>query len=113
MNIKGIGTDIVSKKRIEEKLHLVDKFLNPDELEYFNGLKDMEGKIEFAAGRWAAKEAIIKAYDKKIKPSTISILKKESGKPYVLINNVEADYINISISHEKEYAIAFSVVLEV
>jgi|GEM_PF-2223789 len=43
----------------------------------------------------------------------ITILKRENGHPYVLLNNIEANYINISISHEKEYAIAFSVVLKV
>jgi len=113
MDIKGIGIDIVSTKRIKNKLYLVDKFLTEEELKYFNSLEDLNGKIEFASGRWAAKEAIIKAYDKNVTPLMITILKRENGHPYVLLNNIEANYINISISHEKEYAIAFSVVLKV
>gem|GEM_PF-2188460 len=51
MDIKGIGIDIVSTKRIKNKLYLVDKFLTEEELKYFNSLEDLNGKIEFASGR--------------------------------------------------------------
>ncbi len=109
--IKGIGTDIVSKERIANSSVEV-KFLNDDEkaiLETLNG----EARIDFISGRWAAKESIIKASNKEITFSQISILKSESGAPLVLIDGKETDEIKVSISHEKDYTVAFSIITKV
>ncbi len=107
--IKGIGTDIVSRKRIEES-NVEVKFLNADELALLDTLEG-ESRIDFISGRWAGKESIIKASNKEMTFSQISILKEESGKPMVLIDGEKADYIQLSISHEKEYTVAFSIIL--
>lgn len=111
MDILGIGTDIISKKRIE-KTDISDKFLNKDELELYMNLKGEE-KIDFLSGRWAAKESIIKAFDKKIIYKQISILKYDTGKPKILIDGNLREDILLSISHEKDYTVAFSILVNV
>lgn len=109
--IKGIGTDIVSMDRIKEA-NIADRLLNNDEkaiLETLNG----EAINEFISGRWAAKEAIIKASNKEYSISRISVLNEETGKPYVLIDGEKREDIMVSISHEKDYTIAFSIITKV
>ncbi len=109
--ISGIGVDIVSKKRISVS-NVKNKFLNDDEKEILFSLNG-EDEINFISGRWAAKESIVKASNKKILFSQISILKEKSGKPIVFIDGKKANNIHISISHEQEYVIAFSLILNV
>lgn len=41
--------------------------------------------------------------------SDISILNDEKGAPYIEINNKRNEHILLSISHHKEYAVAFSI----
>ena len=78
MNIDGIGIDIVQIKRI--KLNFVNKFLVGQEVDIFNNILDEKEKIRFLAGRFAAKEAIIKATDKSYLFSKMEILSKEFTK---------------------------------
>ena len=95
-----IGCDIIKISRFDKNLdRLKSKILNADEQKEFNKVKN---KLEYIAGRWAAKEAIFKAANIK----NVSILNNLDGSPYV------ANYpnIQISISHEKKYAIAFALV---
>ncbi len=108
MCVKGIGTDIVSKERIS-KTNVQEKFLNDDEKEILSSLEG-EAKVDFISGRWAAKESIIKASNKEITFSQISVLKSESGAPIVKINGVINDKIKVTISHEELYTIAFCVI---
>lgn len=109
--IKGIGTDIVSKERIKNS-NVESRFLSEDEKNLLQNYKD-EDRWDFISGRWAAKEAIIKASNKEINYSQISILKSETGAPIVYVDGVKRQDINISISHEKDYTIAFSVIVKV
>ncbi len=100
--IIGVGTDIVENKRITNKI--AAKLLTPTEFEIYEK-KNEQLKLEFLAGRFASKEAIIKATNKKYIFSEIEILNDEDGKPYcTTIPNIE-----LSISHEKNYSIAFAV----
>ncbi len=99
--VKGIGTDIVAHNRIN--LKIANKILTANELEIYNNLND-NLKLEHLASRFAAKEAIIKATNKQFNLSSIEILNKESGKPY---SNIEG--ISLSISHEKDYSVAFAI----
>ncbi len=109
--IQGIGTDIVQRDRFDGE-NIVEKFLNEDELQILNNLKG-EDRLDFISGRWAAKESIVKASNKEIMYSQISILKEETGKPVVYIDGEKRNDILVSISHEKDYTLAFSVLTKV
>lgn len=115
--IRGIGTDIVKISRINEKI--VDRILSISEKELYNSFHNENRKKEFAAGRFAVKEALYKSLNISFEFKKIDILKDQNGKPY--LSNKTKSYIDnicgktkikISISHEKEYAIAFVIVEE-
>src|SRR5690625_5764338 len=63
--IKAIGIDLIELKRIEASIDKSDKFmqriLTPKEQEHFQNLRSQSRKVEFLAGRFAAKEAFAKA----------------------------------------------------
>ncbi|CEP77604.1 MAG: holo-ACP synthase [Defluviitoga tunisiensis] len=116
--IRGIGIDIVKIDRIND--NNIKKILSIKEREIYNGFKGNRKKQEFAAGRFAAKEAIIKCFKSYIPYSRITILEKENGEPFIdadsseyIFNQFggEAD-IHITISHEREYAIAAAIVVD-
>ena len=111
MNVISIGTDITSRDRIKEK-NIERRFLNEDELNILDSLSE-DSKLNFISGRWSGKEAIIKAFDKKISFSQISILKYKSGKSKILIDGIERKDVLLSISHEKNYTVAFSIIVKV
>ena len=120
--IKGIGTDIVEIKRIKrlmENQHAIDRLLTKNEVEL---MKDRAKPHEFFAGRFAAKEAVSKAFGtgiSKCPPNEVEVLNDDAGAPYVLLydnakkleEKLNVEKIFISITHEKEYAVAM-VVLE-
>ena len=63
-------------------------------------------KIQFLAGRYAGKEAFMKAIEKGIDQTSfkqIEILYKSSGAPILTYQNHEYE---ISISHDGDYAVA-------
>ncbi|MGL5020917.1 MAG: holo-ACP synthase [Mycoplasmatales bacterium] len=97
--IKGIGCDIIEHKRVN--LKIASKVLTEKELKTF---QKSNLKVEFLASRFAIKEAIIKATNKKYLMSEIEILNDEDGRAYT---NIEG--MNISVSHEKNYSIAMAV----
>ena len=108
--IKGIGVDIVKVERVKEALGR--KVLTGCE-EYKND--------EHFAGIWAAKEAIVKAMGCGIGEMAfkdMEIVHDELGAPKVLLSkkgqtklkDMGASYLHISISHEKEFAVAFAVI---
>lgn len=100
--IIGVGTDIVKNDRI--KLKIAEKILTENEYAIFNKKNDKR-KIEYLASRFAAKEAIVKATNSKYTINKIEVLSDESGKPYC--SNIEG--IELSISHEIDYSIAFAI----
>ena len=115
--IIGIGTDIVKIKKIE---NLIDYNRKSFITRCFTkkNKKMKKGKKNYYAKRWAAKEAIVKALGtgfKEIKFTDIEI-NDNNGKPIAHCNKlskmVQNDNvsIHISISDEKEYAIAFAVI---
>lgn len=69
--------------------------------------------LEHLAGIFAAKEAVLKAIG--FKPDVwkeVQIEKRESGEPFVTFLSPIGDHvedIHISISHEKDYAMAVAV----
>lgn len=111
MNIKGIGTDIISNTRVKNS-DVNDRFLSEKEKEVYKNIGS-DGKNNFLSGRWAAKEAIIKASNKEFIFSDISIINSPTGKPFVFIGNIKRIDIHLSISHDVEYTIAFCVIEKV
>ncbi|MCR5623638.1 MAG: holo-ACP synthase [Lachnospiraceae bacterium] len=119
----GIGTDIIDVERLTKpfKKKGVQRLFTDKELDYIwvNG----SGSSAFmkAAGNYAAKEAVVKAFGTGfvgMNPCDIEVLRHESGAPYVRLyrgakkfakeNNITR--IMVSISNLKDYAIAISVI---
>ena len=98
-NIKGIGVDITNISRIEKDEERIAKFILTEK-EYQQYLES-DHKTHFLAGRWASKEAFVKAKGGNIKD--YEIINDENGKP------VCKDGL-VSISHDGDYAISFVVV---
>jgi holo-[acyl-carrier protein] synthase len=109
--IKGMGIDICQINRI--KLSLDKKILSDEEQTIFDGLSLESRKREFLAGRFAAKEALLKALTgilDQLFMRDIVILYDDYHKPYVKQPMLKQMKIHISISHEKEYAVAQAIV---
>ena len=109
MSLK-IGVDIVHIPRIKKGLNddFISKVLSDGEASYFRGLPEQRA-LEFLAGRFAAKEAIIKCFDDGCESPVmfeIEILNDASGRPQV---NYKDHTISVSISHENEYAVAMAL----
>lgn len=108
------GIDIVKIERIG-RLYLkysakfLEKVYTNNEIEY---IKVKNYSIETMAGIFASKEAVSKALGTgigKIGWKDIEISHNESGKPYVKLlkkNKLDIVSLELSISHEKDYAIA-------
>lgn len=105
--IYGIGVDIEEISRFTDDLK--EKILSSKELEIYNtkGIK----KQEYLAGRFSAKEALTKAYKKKFNFTTVSVLNKETGEPYIEWDEYRYK-TNISISHTNALVISY-VLLEI
>jgi holo-[acyl-carrier protein] synthase len=116
--MQHIGVDIVEIDRIEKLIQRWGKtFLNRiftrSELELYSNVPSL-------AVRFAAKEAVLKALgacDKGISWHDIEILTEVNGKPLVNLlgkakSQAEATAIQnffVSLSHSKEYAVAFVI----
>jgi holo-[acyl-carrier protein] synthase len=117
--MKALGIDVVDTARIQR--------LYKQHQERFTGLVLTEREaqavssekrfIAFLAGRWAAKEAVMKALGKGIGDvsfTEIEILREESGAPSVVLHGRALDYAqakgltgwHVSISHERNVTVA-------
>ena len=114
--IKGIGIDIVELDRIEKIVmrtpKFVDRILTIAEKLEFETLSESR-KIEFLAGRFAAKEAFAKAVGTGIGSEwsflDIEVGRDKLGKPYIVCD-IDSN-VHLSISHSKQFAVA-QVILE-
>ena len=113
-----IGVDIEDVSRFKNKnLESDSKFLKriftQNELDYCFKNKNSSQSL---TARFCAKEAVVKAlsgyYDEVISYNKIEILKYPNGAPYVniLVNELKKLDFKLSLSHEKDKAIAFVVV---
>jgi holo-[acyl-carrier protein] synthase len=121
--MKGIGTDIVQIERIrqvyaKQQERFVQRLLTPEEQQVFQQRKC---SMSYLANRFAAKEAISKALGtgiaKGIRFTDIEILPSDQGAPVVNLYGkahahllaLGAVEVMVSLSDEKDYAVAFAV----
>ena len=123
MEILGIGTDIIECPRIGKMIEqhgelFLRRVYTEREIRYCQSRKHA---IEHFAGRWAAKEAILKAlgtgWSKGISWTDIEIRNGLTGQPRVLVGGGAKEVarkkgvgdILISISHCRTYATAYAL----
>jgi holo-[acyl-carrier protein] synthase len=123
---RGCGVDIVDVRRIAALIEkhgsqFLQKVFSPAEIDYCQRMAIPA--IHFA-GRWAAKEAFYKAIPSACQAlatwHSIQVVPKiESRRPEIeivsaelktVLDNEGVSSFNLSISHEKEYCVAFVVV---
>jgi holo-[acyl-carrier protein] synthase len=118
--ILGTGVDIVEVDRIRAAIerhgdHFILRFLRPEEWAYCQSHRD---PAPIAAARFAAKEAISKAFGTGIGAHLgwldMEICRNESGRPRVvlhdrgaeLFSSLQATALHLSLSHTTHYATA-------
>jgi holo-[acyl-carrier protein] synthase len=121
--ILGTGIDIIEVARIASSYEkfgerFVNRILLPDEIAYCLSHKN---PAPFLAARFAAKEAVSKAFGTGIGAQLgwqdVEICKKESGEPFVILHGKgkklfetrKAKQLLVSLSHTQNYAAATAV----
>ena len=124
MKILGVGVDIIQNKRmisLIKKKFFISKTFGKNEItlskKYFN-------KANYFAKRFAAKEAFAKSigtgFRNNLNFKDVQILNDKLGKPYYFKSKKINDIVNkrfkikkynlfLSISDEKDYSIAFTI----
>ncbi|HEY4235600.1 MAG TPA: holo-ACP synthase [Lacipirellulaceae bacterium] len=123
MQILGIGTDIVECLRIARMIErhgelFIARVYTDGEIEYCSTRK---AATQHYAGRWAAKEAILKAlgtgWRRGISWRDIEVLNDRHGAPIVSLHGGALDVcenagirqMHVSISHCRSHAVAYAI----
>lgn len=121
--ILGIGTDIIEVSRIRSSYEkfgerFVNRILRPGEIQYCLSHKD---PAPFLAARFAAKEAISKAFGTGIGGELgwhdMEVGRKESGEPFVILHEKglvllerrKGRHIHLTLSHTTQHATATAI----
>ena len=125
MKILGIGVDIIKNSRIKKSIKsntFINRLFTKFEIKQSNITKD---KVNYFSKRFVAKESFSKAlgtgFRNKLNFKDIQILNDKLGKPYYLVNSkinllvkkikkVKNFNLFLSISDEKEYSVAFTII---
>lgn len=113
--MKNIGIDIVKLERFRDFLENKKKcarILSEKEIAVFENISSTTRRLEYLAGRFAAKEAIIKAVSCLgigFSYADLSILNDEKGAPFLECEKLSDHDIIISISHTGSDAVAVAV----
>ncbi len=121
--VKSIGLDLVDVARIRNDLQaygrrFLERVLGPEELAILAGRTD---SAEFVAGRFAAKEAVIKGLGNYLQTRPayrlIQILPDSSGQPTLRLpldieERLGGARCLVSITHERKTAAAVAVFVE-
>lgn len=107
----SIGIDLVELDDLAQRLdeRLLNRLLSPAERDRYDRITHPQRKLEYVAGRFAAKEAYTKAYrqfDQPLNFTDVAILEDAHGAPIVVSSYRPEDTVQISISHTRHYAIA-------
>jgi holo-[acyl-carrier protein] synthase len=121
--IKGTGADIIEIERLRKAIGkdsgFTERIFSAEETEYCNS--KFKKEVHFA-GRFAAKEAFFKAlgtgWRDGMKWTEIKVVNDQLGKPEIRLAGKTLDIfrekgmsvINLSISHTREFAVAFVVI---
>ena len=113
------GVDIIEIPRIKQVLdrygqRFLDRVFTPDEIAY------CRGRAPNLAGRFAAKEAAMKALGTGVRGVSwkdIEVIRADSGAPSLRLHGraekraerLQMSEMSLSISHSREYAVAFVV----
>ena len=126
MAIFGVGTDIIQIERVKRSFvnhgdKFVSRILADVEIKQLQQKKSEASKVAFLAKRFAAKEAISKALGTGMRQGVdfkqLVIVADELGKPIVALHEKAKEWANqnaitkihVSISDEKDAAVAFAV----
>ena len=124
-SIIGLGTDIVEVLRIGQMIErhgeiFLNRVYTDDEIRYCQRRKEY---IQHYAGRWAAKEAVMKTlgtgWSRGVGWRDIEVCSSKSGSPSIVIRGgaretaeqLGISRILITISHCRQYATATAVAL--
>ena len=125
MKTIGIGVDIIRNKRVHSSLKnkkFINRTFGKNEIIFSKKIID---KTSYFSKRFAAKEAFAKALGTGFRDGLnfkdIQIINNNLGKPYYLISSKIKNLIKkkkkvknfnlfLSISDEKEYSIAFTII---
>ncbi len=119
----SIGVDILETERIRSSVarfgdRFIQRILGDKEIEVYRRRTD---RHIFLAGRFACKEAVVKALGKYLEDrppfSQIQILNDSTGQPHLsfpdaLKARLAGLDILVSISHDRKYAVAMAVITE-
>jgi holo-[acyl-carrier protein] synthase len=125
MNVIGIGTDIVECLRIAQMIErhgelFIQRVFTTREIEYCSSRR---AATQHYAGRWAAKEAVLKAmgtgWVRGITWRDVAVHNSSSGQPSVVLAGEAREVceqrgiaeILISISHCRSHATAYALAL--
>jgi holo-[acyl-carrier protein] synthase len=116
------GVDIVAVARVarlaSEDARALDEVFTPSELEY---CRRRRSSYEHMAARFAAKEAVLKAFGtgigKRMRWTDVEIAKERSGRPVVRLHGEVADWaqrrglaaVDVSLAHSAGLAVAQAV----
>lgn len=125
MRIVGIGVDVVETARIEASMarhgeRFIQRVFTAGEVAYCSAMKT---PAPFFAARFAAKEAVSKAFGTGIGAAIgwleIEVRRKASGEPFVVLHGAGAELatrleitqVLLTLSHSDHYAVANAVAL--
>ncbi|MBH57402.1 MAG: holo-[acyl-carrier-protein] synthase [Planctomycetaceae bacterium] len=123
MNVIGLGTDIIECLRIAKMIEkhgelFLNRVYTKNEIAYCSSRK---GANQSYAGRWAVKEAVLKAmgtgWSRGIRWKDIEVVTDLSGKPHIAIHGVAEEICHelgitdvlISLSHCRSHATATAI----
>jgi holo-[acyl-carrier protein] synthase len=121
----SIGTDIIECSRISQMMEkhgavFLQRVFTRGEIDYCS---DKKMAYQHFAGRWAAKEAVLKTlgtgWAQGVQWTDVEVVRQPTGVPTIELRGRALEVANelgicrvlISISHTKEYAVAFATAL--
>lgn len=125
--IVGLGTDIVETVRIGEMIErhgelFLQRVYTEEEIKYCQRHKEA---LQHYAGRWAAKEAVMKTlgtgFTKGVGWKDIQVCNHKSGRPLIELSGGAArvagklriDEVLVTISHCRAYATATAIAMQI